>query len=1034
MRQSRSGSRIRNGLLCGILGVEMIWGGCTQNMNVQAAENGDQPNRAAYSKGYQLDGFTLQSVGRIEAVDARELDFTHDKTGAKVIFLLNDDPEKTFTTIFQTAPTDNTGKLHVLEHAESAASAKYPGRDVFFAADSGCYLTFLNATTFDNATNYLAASLDEDQLETMADFYMDCAFHSAILTEPNYFKSEAWRYELSDAGAPLTRTGVVYNEMKGVYGDIDSAAYADMKKTLFPDTAMQYDAGGRPQDIVKLQYSDLISFYQQCYQPSNSTTLMYGDVNVDRFLKLFDSYFKDYDNTGTASGSKQTQQPFAKYREADFDFPADGEAEDTGSEIIYAAAVPESLGFVNESALQMAVAVLADPSSILMQALNKSGIGTDYSVESDYIGPQLVCTFTAENADASRKEEFRKIIMDSVQQAASQGLSRSLLQNVYTTDQMTEKLTRNAADVGINMGNALTYAVNCNRPELLDPGIYYTLAYQQAQNGLCEQLLQSQILDNTLACLITENPKKGLQEAAAKAEEKELAQIKASMTPQEISSLVKETAEFAAWNDQGVPESTMKKLQVVDAKTVQAQVPQYRENGRIQDGVTILTADAGKEDVAKCRYLINLSALSEEEMQKLSLYCGLSGRATTLHSQDEMSELTGRNLYDGSVSVQPYRIGDTAAPWLEISYYAADGKAQAAAQTALETAFLTDMTDTDNLSQLGMDIENAVSDLKDAENLYNVGGTAVYADSDDTCRLYDELNGVRWYRFLDSYAAIFRKDPAAAAAEMAEIRDKIMHSENAVILVAGNGADTENVSQIMLEQLQAVTGGNEGSVAENAAGSLAGTTEKKIAADQKIENSAGNFAQTIGFQVNSDSSYVVCGYNAAGTGTTRDNAVMKVAAGILGDQYMVPAFRYGEGAYGAYAGSTITGKISESLYRAPSAETFLQSLKTLPDVLADTTLTADQMNSYKLSAISDAVAPAGNLNDAMQQMIYGMRGITVPLQQEYVSDLRQVTDSDVRGAADRLRNAISKSTVWVIGPASELSGSRTDFDQVIDVR
>jgi hypothetical protein len=85
-----------------------------------------------YQVGYKAHGFTLTDIGYNKSVAALKLVFTHDNTGAQIVFMLNDDQNRAFGTIFQTAPTDDTGKLHILEHASCAACDKYPGNDVFF--------------------------------------------------------------------------------------------------------------------------------------------------------------------------------------------------------------------------------------------------------------------------------------------------------------------------------------------------------------------------------------------------------------------------------------------------------------------------------------------------------------------------------------------------------------------------------------------------------------------------------------------------------------------------------------------------------------------------------------------------------------------------------------------------------------------------------------------------------------------------------------------------------------------------------------
>ena len=104
-------------------------------------------------EGSKAHGFTLNLYQEDESVNGYLQVWEHDKTGAKVYMVINDDPERAFGILFKTEPEDNTGKLHILEHAVCSASEKYPGRDVFFDLTSQGFVTDTNATTVHSSTN-----------------------------------------------------------------------------------------------------------------------------------------------------------------------------------------------------------------------------------------------------------------------------------------------------------------------------------------------------------------------------------------------------------------------------------------------------------------------------------------------------------------------------------------------------------------------------------------------------------------------------------------------------------------------------------------------------------------------------------------------------------------------------------------------------------------------------------------------------------------------------------------------------------------
>jgi hypothetical protein len=68
--------------------------------------------------------------------------------------------------------------------------------------------------------------------------------------------------------------------------------------------------------------------------------------------------------------------------------------------------------------------------------------------------------------------------------------------------------------------------------------------------------------------------------------------------------------------------------------------------------MTIVTADAGAGNISEGAYLLDLSTLSDRELELLELYTGMLGLSTTDHSSEELSVLIGRYLYHCSASWQ----------------------------------------------------------------------------------------------------------------------------------------------------------------------------------------------------------------------------------------------------------------------------------------------------------------------------------------------------------------------------------------------
>ena len=192
----------------------------------------------------KLHGFTVRTREELPEIDGTAYVLDHDKSGAQLLYLRNDDNNKAFSIAFKTPPADDTGVFHILEHSVLCGSDKFPVKEPFVDLLKSSMQTFLNAMTFPDKTMYPVASTNDQDLLNLADVYLDAVLHPAIYRKRAIFEQEGWHYELggdteaeagdsvagdavaateaADGSARLVLNGVVYNEMKGALSDPNS--------------------------------------------------------------------------------------------------------------------------------------------------------------------------------------------------------------------------------------------------------------------------------------------------------------------------------------------------------------------------------------------------------------------------------------------------------------------------------------------------------------------------------------------------------------------------------------------------------------------------------------------------------------------------------------------------------------------------------------------------------------------------------------------------------------------------------------------
>ena len=261
--------------------------------------------------GITVSGFTVETRDPLDEIGGEAITAIHEASGAKLLYLKNDDNNKAFAIGFRTPPhaigfrtppQDDTGVFHILEHSVLCGSRKFPVKEPFVDLLKGSMQTFLNAMTFPDKTLYPVASTNEQDLFNLMDVYLDAVFHPRIFEKRAIFEQEGWHYELvAEGGAnaavlPADQTelicnGVVYNEMKGALSDATSVLYDELQKALFPDTPYAFESGGTPQAIPTLTYENYLDEHRRHYRTDNSYIVLYGNLDIERALAFLDERY-----------------------------------------------------------------------------------------------------------------------------------------------------------------------------------------------------------------------------------------------------------------------------------------------------------------------------------------------------------------------------------------------------------------------------------------------------------------------------------------------------------------------------------------------------------------------------------------------------------------------------------------------------------------------------------------------------------------------------------------------------------------------
>lgn len=318
-------------------------------------------------------GFILMKERELTEVGGVVKLWRHDKTGAQLLSVTNEDENKCFGANFFTPPDNSTGVAHVLEHSVLCGSKKYPVKEPFAELLKGSLQTFLNAFTFPDKTCYPVASANLRDFYNLVAVYLDAVYHP-LLTK-DIFRQEGWSVVAETADGPWTFKGVVYNEMKGVYSSPDSVLAESSQQAVFPDNIYRWDSGGKPDAIPDLTYEAFADFHSRFYQPGNTRFFFWGDDPEEERLKILSETLAGYGPLDNLPEVK-LQKPFAepRYREIPYAC-AEGEERALVTVNWLLAERGNVLEAMKAEALEHILEGL--PGSPLRAALLESGLGED---------------------------------------------------------------------------------------------------------------------------------------------------------------------------------------------------------------------------------------------------------------------------------------------------------------------------------------------------------------------------------------------------------------------------------------------------------------------------------------------------------------------------------------------------------------------------------------------------------------------------------------------------------------------------------
>ena len=942
--------------------------------------------------------------------------YRHDKTGARLLSIVNADENKVFGISFRTPPKDSTGVAHILEHSVLCGSDKYPVREPFVELLKGSLQTFLNALTFPDKTCYPVASANTQDFYNLIDVYLDAVFRPR-LTE-NTLRQEGWHYELEGEDAPLTYKGVVYNEMKGAYSSPDSLLYDRIQQSLFPGHTYGIDSGGDPEVIPSLTFEQFMAFHRDHYHPSNAYAFFYGDDDPEERLAILDAVFSQYEPIDVTATRIPLMERFDEAATVRAGYPASGNLQRGMFTVNWL------LAETSDPNLNLALHVLEHiliglPSSPLKKALTDSGLGDDLAgvgLEADM--RQMFFSVGLKGIHPSNAVKIESIIFHTVKELVENGIDAADVEAAINSVEFSLRENNTGTyPRGLSlMFQALSTWIYDDEDREGDPlallpfeaPLNNVKAWVASGEKIFEELLARLFLHNPHRTTVLLEPDRKLSADIARREQQRLADAKKGMAPADLKQIMAEAEELNRLQaEPDAPEAlaTIPRLAVADLDRENRAIP--TEQGDVA-GAPLLLHDLPTNGIAYLDFAFDLAALPDD----LLPYAGVFGRALTEAGTDkrdfvDLSQWIART--SGGIWAQPMTApvlgSPDAAARLIVRAKATGDKL---AETGDILAEILAGARLDSKERIGRIVAEARARMEQrlVPSGHQVVATRLRARTHLAHAMEEAMSGLTNLHFLRALEKRVEEDFRSVAKDLERIRALVLNRSGLLVNATMDQALYAQCSPV----LQSLVSGLPVAEAAPATRSLAAPGDRE------------------GLAIPAQVNYVGKGVSLAEHGVSLSGAALCVNK-LIRTGYLWEKVRVQGGAYGAFCLlDRVAGALAFVSYRDPNVAATVKAFDACADYLEKADFSRDELDKAIIGAIGEM--DQYQLPDAKgyTALIRHLTGQDDAYRQRVREEAFALSAADFQAFAQAVRVNAANGAVCVLGDSLAMENAKLGLD------
>ena len=940
----------------------------------------------------------------------------HKKTGARVMLIENSDENKVFNIAFRTPPKNSTGVAHILEHSVLCGSREFPLKDPFVELVKGSLNTFLNAMTYPDKTCYPVASCNDRDFQNLMHVYLDAVFYPNIYKKEEIFRQEGWNYHLEQKEGPLKYNGVVYNEMKGAFSSPDDVLEREIMNSLFPDTTYGCESGGDPVNIPDLSYEEFLDFHRQYYHPSNSFIYLYGNMDMEEKLEFIDSHYLSAFDSLAIDSQIRDQEAFAQVKDIQKNYPvSEDEGEEDNTYLSYNMVVGEAADINLSLAFEVLdYALLSAPGAPLKQALLDAKIGKDiYGSFEDGI-KQTYFSIVAKGANLSQKEEFVKVIRDTLTKIMEEGIDKKAVTagiNYYEFRFREADFSSYPKGLMYGLDILSSWLYDDTKPfcevQLLEGFEFLKKALEE---GYFENLIRKYLLDNTHGAILSLVPEKGLAAKRDKELEEKLENYRKSLSDEELTRMVENTKALEAYQESEEDPEALTCIPMLSREDIKKEITGLTNEEHYVDDSLFLYHDVCTNGIGYADLLFEIHDFDVNTVHYLGLLKSVLGAVDTEnYSYGELfNEVNART---GGISYGIEVFDDAQDTDAFRAMFAVRGKALYPEMDFMfsmirEVLTTSKLTDTKRLYEIIARVKSrAQASLASAGHSTAVLRGASYASP--MAAFQDEMAGIGYYQFIEKLEKDFDSCKDEIVKNLRKVMEKVLRPENFCVSYTG---ERESLDVVKAQ----------------AAG-----IKKVLFNGQKPESvkQAPCIKKNEAFKTSGQVQYVAQNGNFRKKGLEYTGA-LEILKVILSYDYLWINLRVKGGAYGCMSGFKRNGESFLVSYRDPHLKRTLEVYQGVPDYIRAFEADEREMTKYIIGTISNKDVPrTPQMQGSISKTAY-FSNVTEDMLQKERNQILGAQKEDIQKLAALVEAVLSDDQICVVGSETAIEKAEDVFMEV----